>query len=160
MDVIMGTFSKSLASLGGFMAGKERVVDYVRHSPGPLFFRLHSPLQLRRGAGGPSAAQEAAGAGGAVDAAVGLRPQRADGTGPEPPPLHHAHHSIYTYDSVRTLVKAKELYDAGFMSTLCCRLPRRSGSVCCEPATWPVIPNPFWTRQWTAWQLLWERECP
>ena len=85
VDVIMGTFSKSLASLGGFMAGKERVVDYV--------FRLHSPLQLRRGAGGPSAAQEAAGAGGAVDAAVGLRPQRADGTGPEPPPLHHAHHS-------------------------------------------------------------------
>ena len=54
MDVIMGTFSKSLASLGGFMAGKERVVDYVRHYPGPLFFPPPFPLQLRRGAGGPS----------------------------------------------------------------------------------------------------------
>ena len=32
VDIIMGTFSKSLASLGGYMASTERVVDYVRHA--------------------------------------------------------------------------------------------------------------------------------
>ena len=31
VDVYMGTFSKSLASLGGYMAADARVVDYVRH---------------------------------------------------------------------------------------------------------------------------------
>ena len=37
VDVYMGTFSKSLASLGGYMAADARVVDYVRHNsrPGP-----------------------------------------------------------------------------------------------------------------------------
>ena len=32
VDVIMGTFSKSLASLGGYMAASELVCDYVRHN--------------------------------------------------------------------------------------------------------------------------------
>ncbi len=43
VDVIMGTFSKSLASLGGFMAGKERVVDYVRHNSRPFIFSASIP---------------------------------------------------------------------------------------------------------------------
>ena len=30
VDIIMGTFSKSLASLGGYLASSERVVEYVR----------------------------------------------------------------------------------------------------------------------------------
>ena len=38
VDIMMGTFSKSLASLGGFMAGKAEVVDYVRHTSRPLIF--------------------------------------------------------------------------------------------------------------------------
>ncbi len=38
VDIIMGTFSKSLASLGGFMAAKKEVVDFVRHSSRPLIF--------------------------------------------------------------------------------------------------------------------------
>lgn len=38
VDIIMGTFSKSLASLGGYMAGKAEVVDYVRHSSRPFIF--------------------------------------------------------------------------------------------------------------------------
>ena len=38
VDIIMGTFSKSLASLGGFMAAKKDVVDYVRHTSRPLIF--------------------------------------------------------------------------------------------------------------------------
>ena len=38
VDIIMGTFSKSLASLGGFMAAKKEVVEYVRHCSRPLIF--------------------------------------------------------------------------------------------------------------------------
>jgi len=38
VDIIMGTFSKSLASLGGFMAGKKEVVDYVKHNSRPFIF--------------------------------------------------------------------------------------------------------------------------
>jgi 7-keto-8-aminopelargonate synthetase-like enzyme len=38
VDIIMGTFSKSLASLGGFMAAKKYIVDYVRHNSRPFIF--------------------------------------------------------------------------------------------------------------------------
>ena len=32
VDIIMGTFSKSLASLGGYMAASKEVVDFVKHT--------------------------------------------------------------------------------------------------------------------------------
>lgn len=38
VDVIMGTFSKSLASLGGYMAASEVVCEYVRHNSRPFIF--------------------------------------------------------------------------------------------------------------------------
>ena len=38
VDIIMGTFSKSLASLGGFMVAKKDVVDFVRHTSRPFIF--------------------------------------------------------------------------------------------------------------------------
>ena len=38
VDIYMGTFSKSLASLGGYMAASSRVVDYVKHSSRPFIF--------------------------------------------------------------------------------------------------------------------------
>ena len=38
VDIIMGTFSKSLASLGGFMVAKRDVVDFVRHTSRPFIF--------------------------------------------------------------------------------------------------------------------------
>lgn len=38
VDVIVGTFSKSLASLGGFMVANEQVVEYVRHVSRPHIF--------------------------------------------------------------------------------------------------------------------------
>lgn len=38
VDIIMGTFSKSLASLGGYMAAKESVVHYVKHNSRPFIF--------------------------------------------------------------------------------------------------------------------------
>lgn len=43
VDVYMGTFSKSLASLGGYMAAEERVVDYVRHASRPFIFSASIP---------------------------------------------------------------------------------------------------------------------
>ncbi len=38
VDIIMGTFSKSLASLGGYMVAEEDVVEYVRHNARPYIF--------------------------------------------------------------------------------------------------------------------------
>ena len=38
VDIIMGTFSKSLASLGGYMAASQRVIDYVMHASRPYIF--------------------------------------------------------------------------------------------------------------------------
>ena len=38
VDIYMGTFSKTLASLGGYMAASARVADYVRHNSRPFIF--------------------------------------------------------------------------------------------------------------------------
>jgi len=38
VDLIMGTFSKSLASLGGFIAGDAATIDYLKHHSRTLIF--------------------------------------------------------------------------------------------------------------------------
>ncbi|MBP5686493.1 MAG: aminotransferase class I/II-fold pyridoxal phosphate-dependent enzyme [Clostridia bacterium] len=38
VDIYMGTFSKSLASLGGYMAATKEVCEYVRHNSRPFIF--------------------------------------------------------------------------------------------------------------------------
>ena len=38
VDIYMGTFSKSLASLGGYMASTKKVVDFVKHTSRPYIF--------------------------------------------------------------------------------------------------------------------------
>jgi 8-amino-7-oxononanoate synthase len=38
IDIIMGTFSKSFASLGGFVAGKTKVISYIKHFARSLIF--------------------------------------------------------------------------------------------------------------------------
>ena len=38
VDIYMGTFSKSLASLGGYMASTAEVAEYVRHTSRPFIF--------------------------------------------------------------------------------------------------------------------------
>ena len=43
VDIIMGTFSKSLASLGGFMACTHEVCEYVRHNSRPFIFAASIP---------------------------------------------------------------------------------------------------------------------
>ena len=43
VDIIMGTFSKSLASLGGFMVAKKEVCNYIRHTSRPFIFAASIP---------------------------------------------------------------------------------------------------------------------
>ncbi|HSE27586.1 MAG TPA: pyridoxal phosphate-dependent aminotransferase family protein [Gemmatimonadales bacterium] len=43
LDIIAGTFSKSLASIGGFVAASENVVDYLKHHARPLIFTASLP---------------------------------------------------------------------------------------------------------------------
>ena len=38
VDLIMGTFSKSLAAIGGFIASSERVINYLMHTSRPFIF--------------------------------------------------------------------------------------------------------------------------
>jgi 8-amino-7-oxononanoate synthase len=43
VDLIMGTFSKSFASIGGFIAGPEPVIHYLKHNARPLIFSASMP---------------------------------------------------------------------------------------------------------------------
>ncbi len=43
VDLVMGTFSKSLASLGGFIAGDTAVINYIRHNSRALIFSASMP---------------------------------------------------------------------------------------------------------------------
>jgi 8-amino-7-oxononanoate synthase len=43
VDVVMGTFSKSLASVGGFIAGERAVIDYLKHTARPFVFSASLP---------------------------------------------------------------------------------------------------------------------
>lgn len=43
VDIVMGTFSKSLASLGGYMAASQTVCEYVRHNSRPFIFSASMP---------------------------------------------------------------------------------------------------------------------
>ena len=42
VDIIMGTFSKSLASIGGFVAGDKEVINYLRHNSRSYIFQASS----------------------------------------------------------------------------------------------------------------------
>jgi len=43
VDLIMGTFSKSLASVGGFIASDKRTIDYLKHHARTLIFSASLP---------------------------------------------------------------------------------------------------------------------
>ena len=43
VDLIMGTFSKSLASIGGFIASSEKVIHYLKHHSRALIFSASPP---------------------------------------------------------------------------------------------------------------------
>ncbi|MDO4544439.1 MAG: aminotransferase class I/II-fold pyridoxal phosphate-dependent enzyme [Clostridia bacterium] len=114
VDIIMGTFSKSLASLGGYMAADKRVTDFVRHSSRPFIFCASIP---------PASCATA------IEALHILRetpelPKRLlslsaymrDGLRKRKIPIRDSITPIipiYTYEAINTLNKAKELYEHG-----------------------------------------------
>lgn len=118
VDIYMGTFSKSLASLGGYMAASARVADYVRHNSRPFIFsasitpascavalaalrKLERHPELVTRLGNLSAyARE-----GFRKRGVHTRESIADVPTPIIP--------LYTQDVINTLTTAKRLYDAG-----------------------------------------------
>lgn len=114
VDIIMGTFSKSLASIGGYMAASADVVDYVRHASRPYIFCASIPpascataieaLHILREQ--PELPERLAAL--ARHMREGLRARGIairESTTPIIP--------IYTYDALNTLTVAKELYDEG-----------------------------------------------
>jgi 8-amino-7-oxononanoate synthase len=47
IDLTMGTFSKTFASLGGFVAGEDRVINYIKHhSPALIFSASPTPASV------------------------------------------------------------------------------------------------------------------
>jgi 8-amino-7-oxononanoate synthase len=46
VDLVMGTFSKSMAAAGGFIAGDTTIVDYIRHTARAQIFSAASPPPL------------------------------------------------------------------------------------------------------------------
>ena len=114
VDVIMGTFSKSLASLGGYMAASELVCDYVRHNSRPFIFSASIPpsscaaalAALRLLEEHPEHPQRLSAL--ASHARAGLKARGLRIIESETPII-----PIYTYEMEHTLVSAKRLYDAG-----------------------------------------------
>ena len=114
VDIIMGTFSKSLASLGGYMAASEEVCDYVRHNSRPFIFSASIPpascavalAALRHLKAHPELPERLGRL--SAYARAGLKARGLtirESTTPIIP--------IYTYTMENTLVKNKELYEAG-----------------------------------------------
>ena len=42
-DLVMGTFSKSLATVGGFVVGDSKIIDYIKHNSRSLMFSAAPP---------------------------------------------------------------------------------------------------------------------
>ncbi len=114
VDVYMGTFSKSLASLGGYMAASSEVADYVRHASRPFIFSASMTpaccacalAALRVLESHPEMPARLLSLAAYVQQGLTRRgvPHKATETPIIP---------IYTYDALHTLETAKRLYDAG-----------------------------------------------
>lgn len=114
VDIIMGTFSKSLASIGGYMAASEEVIEYVRHNSRPFIFcasitpascatTIKALEILEREPERPARLLEIANyvREGLTKRGIAIRQSLT----PIIP--------IYTYDTVTTLTMSKLLYEAG-----------------------------------------------
>ncbi len=114
VDLIMSTFSKSLASLGGFISGERRIIDYIHYSSRPFIFSASIPpsnaaaalAALRIIARDPSYSQRL------MDLAQYMRTRLKEknvalreSSSPIIP--------IYTYDEMRTLRVNHRLYEEG-----------------------------------------------
>ena len=114
VDIYMGTFSKSLASLGGYMASCNEVAEYVRHASRPFIFSASiTPAScatalaaLRYLETHPEIVDRLLSL--SAYAREGLRKKKVriiESTTPIIP--------LYTYTVENTLTAARQLYDAG-----------------------------------------------
>ena len=114
VDIYMGTFSKSLASLGGYMASCKEVAEYVRHNSRPFIFSASiTPAScatalaaLRYLEKHPELVDRLRSL--SAYAREGLRREKVkiiESTTPIIP--------LYTYTVENTLTAARKLYDAG-----------------------------------------------
>ena len=114
VDVIMGTFSKSLASLGGYAVASEAVIDFIRHNSRPFIFSASIPpanaavalAALRYLRGHPEI----------VDRLAALSSYMRRGLKARGVPIIESNTPIipiYTYTAENTLMKAKRVYEKG-----------------------------------------------
>ena len=118
VDVYMGTFSKSLASLGGYMAASAEVAEYVRHASRPFIFSASIPpancatalAALRLLEAQPELPEKLKAVSlyarkGLTERGLSIRESALNVPTPIIP--------IYTYETYRTLEAAAEIYDRG-----------------------------------------------
>ena len=114
VDIIMGTFSKSLASLGGFMAASKSVVNFVMHNSRPYIFSASMPpancaaalTALRIIKREPERVQRLSDL--SAYARKGFIKRGIKIIESDTPII-----PVYTYELENTFQKAKELYDEG-----------------------------------------------
>ncbi|MBR0235654.1 MAG: pyridoxal phosphate-dependent aminotransferase family protein [Clostridia bacterium] len=114
VDIYMGTFSKSLASLGGYMASKSAVVDYVKHVSRPFIFSASIPpascacalAALRHLRAHPELPKRLSELSNRLRSDLTQRGVRIISSNTPVVP-------IYTYETIETLEAAKEIYDRG-----------------------------------------------
>jgi 8-amino-7-oxononanoate synthase len=114
VDIIMGTFSKSLASLGGFMAANKTVVNFVMHNSRPYIFSASMPpancaaalTALRIIKREPERVQRLSDL--SAYARKGFIKRGIKIIESDTPII-----PVYTYELENTFQKAKELYDEG-----------------------------------------------
>lgn len=114
VDIYMGTFSKSLASLGGYVAGPKRVIDFIKHNSRPFMFAASitpascavALASLRKLEAEPERVDHLRALSDYMRNGLKARGMHIrEGITPIVP--------IFTYDAINTLKKATELYDAG-----------------------------------------------
>ena len=114
VDVIMGTFSKSLASLGGYAVANETVIDYIRHNSRPFIFSASIPPA--NAAVALAALRYIRSHPGIVDRLSELSSYMRRGLKARGVPIIESNTPIipiYTYTAENTLVKARSIYEKG-----------------------------------------------
>ena len=118
VDIFMSTFSKSLASLGGYVAADAKVIDYIQHASRPFIFSASMPpantavalAALRHLMQHPELPERLRELGdyarkGYVARGLKIRDSAMAVTTPIIP--------LYTYTFEKTMIAQKAIYDAG-----------------------------------------------
>ena len=117
VDITMGTFSKSLASLGGYMVASAKVCEYVRHNSRPFIFSASlTPASCATARAALKVISEHP----EIEERLGdLAEYYRDGLAARGVPTVKAENKripiipIYTYDAERTLLISKKLFEEG-----------------------------------------------